>query len=373
MKNLLLTLILLPLLACNNSRAQAVLDSVIIDSIPAKQTITLLFAGDLMQHQSQIDAARTADGYDYNDCFQLLKKEIQSADVAIGNLEVTLGGAPYAGYPAFSAPDEYLLAIKDAGFDILLTANNHCLDRGKRGLERTIQQLDSLSIDYLGTYATPQDRALKYPYLLEQNGFRIVLLKYTYDTNGIEVVAPNVVNYIDKEVMAQDIEQALAMNPDAIITNMHWGEEYMFLPSKAQKELADWLLSKGVTHIIGGHPHVVQPLELRTDSINDTEHVVVYSLGNVISNMSKRGTDGGLLFKMTLEKDSVTRVADCGYSMFYVERPVISGKKNYVLYPVSYTGDELNEASRNKLNIFAKDSRELFEQNNIGIKEYIIQ
>lgn len=108
-----------------------------------KDKVTLLFVGDLMQHQGQIDAARTPQGYDYSACFKLVKDEIDSADIAIGNLEVTLGGKPYKGYPQFSAPDEFLYAIRDAGFDVLLTANNHCLDRGQKGLERTIAKLDS--------------------------------------------------------------------------------------------------------------------------------------------------------------------------------------------------------------------------------------
>ena len=108
-------------------------------TLSSQERITLLFVGDLMQHQAQIDAAHVSEGkYDYSSCFSLIKEQISQADLAIGNLEVTLGGRPYRGYPMFSAPDEYLQAIKDAGFDILLTANNHCLDRGKKGMERTI-------------------------------------------------------------------------------------------------------------------------------------------------------------------------------------------------------------------------------------------
>ena len=124
-------------------------------TLSAQERITLLFVGDLMQHDAQIKAAKTTEGYDYSDCFQHVKKEISEADIAIGNLEVTLGGKPYRGYPSFSAPDEFLYAIKNAGFDVLLTANNHCLDRGKHGLERTAHLLDSLQIPFLGTYRTP--------------------------------------------------------------------------------------------------------------------------------------------------------------------------------------------------------------------------
>lgn len=337
----------------------------------ATSRITLLFAGDLMQHQAQINAARTPAGYDYSDCFKLVKEEICRADIAIANLEVTLGGKPYRGYPAFSAPDEYLSAIRDAGFDVLITANNHCLDRGKKGLERTILILDSLRIPYAGTYTNAEMRKQRYPLLLEKNGFRIALLNYTYGTNGIPVSPPNVVNYIDKEIITQDIEAAKAMTPDIIIACMHWGDEYQSLPNKDQTFLADWLLQQGVAHVIGSHPHVVQPMELRTDSITGNQHVVAYSLGNFISNMSNRRTDGGLLFKLELKKDSTAvRVAKCEYSLVWTSRPVLSRKKNYVLYPVSYPADSLSVTERNHLKIFTNDARALFSKHNKGIKEY---
>lgn len=334
------------------------------------QRITLLFAGDLMQHQGQIDAARTPDGYDYSDCFALVKKEIEKADVAIGNLEVTLGGAPYKGYPCFSAPDEYLSAIQAAGFDVLLTANNHCLDSRQKGLERTITMLDSLKIPYCGTYKDEEARRQRYPLLIEKNGFRIVLLNYTYGTNGLTVTPPNVVNYIDYVSMAEDIAKAKSMQPDAIIACMHWGEEYKLLPNADQKQVADWLLAQGVTHIIGGHPHVVQPMELRTDSAGGGQHLVVYSLGNFISNMSAKNTDGGLMVKLELEKDSVTRLANCGYCMVWCSRPVLSGKKNHRLIPVNYPQEQLRPAERARLNQFVSTSRELFRKHNRHIEEY---
>lgn len=340
-------------------------DSIIISRI------TLLFAGDLMQHQGQINAARTPNGYDYSDCFKYVKEEISRADVAIGNLEVTLGGKPYRGYPAFSAPDEYLFAIRDAGFDVLTTANNHCLDRGKKGLERTILMLDSLQIPHTGTYTNTEMRKQHYPLLLEKNGFRIILLNYTYGTNGIKATAPNFVNYIDKKTITRDIETAQTLHPDVIIAIMHWGEEYQSLPNKEQTSLTEWLLQQGVTHIIGSHPHVVQPMELRTDSISGNQHAVVYSLGNFISNMSAHQTDGGLLFKLELEKDSTVRIANCEYSLVWTSRPVLSQKKNHILYPVSYPSDSLSVSERNHLKIFVKDARSLFNKHNKGIKEYI--
>ena len=167
-------------------------------------------------------------------------------------------------------------------------------------MERTIQLLDSSGIRYAGTYKNLSERRQRYPLFINRNGFRIALLNYTYGTNGIKATSPNIVNYIDKNTILQDIQSAKARQPDAIIACMHWGEEYQSLPNREQRELANWLLQQGVTHIIGSHPHVIQPMELRT---NGTEqHIIVYSLGNFISNMSKANTDGGLIFTLQLEK-----------------------------------------------------------------------
>lgn len=379
--------------------------------LSAQERITLLFAGDLMQHQGQIDAARTPQGtYDYSSYFTRVKEQISQADLAIGNLEVTLGGAPYRGYPCFSAPDEYLQAIQDAGFDILLTANNHCLDRGQTGLERTIEQLDAHGIPHLGTYRNPEERERNYPLLIEKKGFRIAFLNYTYGTNGIRATAPNIVNYIDKQQIWADIQTAKAGHPDAIIACMHWGEEYRLLPNAEQRHLADWLLENGVTHVIGAHPHVIQPMELRADSIGH-RHAVVYSLGNFISNMRAVNTDGGLIFTMTLEKQNafpsfspipwhrlrespssdtpctshpetsfsipfpenlftpVCRLVHCYYNLVWVGRPPVTGQKNFTLYPVETPSDSLTSEAVNRMKVFTQNARQIFRRHNIGISE----
>ena len=340
-------------------------------TLSAQERITLLFVGDLMQHTEQIKAAKTSEGYDYSDCFKHVKEEISRADIAIANLEVTMGGQPYRGYPAFSAPDEFLYAIKDAGFDVLVTANNHCLDRGKKGLERTILMLDSLHIPYAGTYVDSEERLKRYPLLIEKNGFRIALLAYTYATNGLNPTAPTIVNYIDKEQMKEDILVARRMNPDVIIACMHWGIEYRSLPEKAEKELADWLIGQGVDHVIGSHPHVLQPMEVKTDANLNDKHLVVYSLGNFISNMSKVNTDGGAMVKLELKKLwGITRMESCSYSLVWTSRPVLSGKKNYELYPSDFMMKPLKNEEFNRFSRFLDNSRALFERYNVGIKEY---
>ena len=340
----------------------------------AQERITLLFVGDLMQHDAQIKAAQTDNGYDYTDCFKHVKEEISRADIAVANWEVTLGGKPYRGYPAFSAPDEFLYAVKDAGFDVLLTANNHCLDRGSRGLERTSRMIDSLGIAFAGTYINEGERRERYPLLIEKNGFRIVFLNYTYGTNGLQPLPPRIVNYIDKEKIKEDIAVARQMRPDAIIACMHWGIEYRLLPRKAEKELADWLLAQGVDHIIGSHPHVLQPMEVKRDVHTPAKHLVVYSLGNFISNMSKENTDGGVMVRMELVKSfGLVQMKSCDYSLVWTSRPFLSGKQNYEIYPAGY----INKLSDNKelipMSRFLKNSRELFNKYNVGIKEYIFE
>lgn len=343
-------------------------------TLSAQERITLLFVGDLMQHDAQIKAARTPDGYDYSDCFKYVSSEISKADIAVANLEVTLGGKPYRGYPSFSAPDEFLYAVKEAGFDVLLTANNHCLDRGKRGLERTVQVLDSLQVPFLGTYRIPEERVERYPLLVEKNGFRLAFLAYTYETNGLRPSDPNVVNYIDREQMKDDILTARRMRPDAIIVCMHWGLEYHSLPNAAQKELADWLISQGVDHVIGSHPHVVQPMEVRPDAQTPAKHLVVYSLGNFISNMSKENTDGGVMVKMTLSKNwGITRLVDCSYSLVWTSRPVLSKKSNFELYPASFINQSIQNEEFRYFNKFLNNTRSLFDKYNVGIKEYFFE
>ena len=357
---------LLSQVGCNTERPAADKDSTATDTTAR---ITLLFAGDLMQHITQINAARTAgDTYDYTDCFALVRPLIEEADIAIGNFEVTLGGKPYRGYPCFSAPDEYVLAIRDAGFDVLLTANNHCLDSGRKGLERTIRMLDSLRIPHCGTYATPEARQKEYPLLIEKKGFRLALLNYTYGTNGLVVKAPNVVNYIDTAVIARDIVAAQAKQPDAIICCIHWGQEYQTRQNREQEQLADWLLAHGVTHIIGSHPHVVQPIEVRGTEATG-RHLVVYSLGNFLSNMNKKHCDGGLMVTLELEKDSVTRMKDASYELVWVSRPIVSHKKVHRLIPTSYPDSLLNAGERRLRHIFYEATRENLRQHNKGVSE----
>lgn len=335
-------------------------------------TLSLLFVGDLMQHRAQIEAAQTQRGtFNYSGCFKQIEPELEKNDLAIANLEVAFGGKPYTGYPSFSAPDEFLYSIHKAGFDVLTTANNHCLDRGKYGMERTLNLLDSLHIDHAGTYRNEKERAQRYPLLIEKGGFRIALLNYTYGTNGIKVNPPSIVNYIDKQQIRKDILKARLMKPDAIIACIHWGIEYHLHPRKEEQELAQWMLRLGVDHIIGSHPHVIQPIQLITDSLKPSQHVIAYSLGNFISNMSAPQTDGGLAVKLVLRKvENKTRLQSCQYAFIWTSRSSLSSNRDFQVYPASVDPNLLNNNEKHHLSKYIKAARAFMEKYSSDLKEY---
>lgn len=332
----------------------------------------LLFAGDIMQHKLQLESAKLHDGtYSYSHYYKYISPTVKQADIAIANLETTIGENNYGGYPTFCAPDSFLYAIKNAGFDVLLFANNHCLDRGKKGVIHTLNMLDSLDITHCGVYRNKEERDTCYPLIIESDGIRLALLNYTYGTNGIKAPAPIIVNYIDKEVISADISKARSMNVDAIIACMHWGTEYTSLPSKEIVELSEWLISEGVNHIIGNHPHVVQPIEIRENPETPDLHAVVYSTGNLVSNMSLRGTDGGIMIKMQFKKVlNYTRVSSLEYMLTWIA-PQKEGKRDFTILPARSICFATEKAAEEKRLRFINDTERLFQQYNKGdIKEW---
>lgn len=332
--------------------------------------LTLVFAGELMQQEEQIKSAmRDSDRYDYSGIFDLVKPEISSADLAIANLEFTLGGKPYKGFPRFSAPDEWLEAILDCGFDILSTSNNHCMDTGQDGALRTLDLLDDTHTMHLGTYRNREEYEQHYPLIVEKNGFRIGLLSFTLGTNNLDVPSPFVVNLIDTTTIARDLEKAKAKKTDVIIALPHMGVEYEQLPCKEQMQLAEWLFDHGVDHFIGGHPHVVEPMEVRT--IKGKRHLLAYSLGNFISCQTPLNTNGGAIVKMTLEKnENGTQMVDCSYSLTWISTPMLSGKNVFRIYPANHTTKHLNYLEKNKRDAILRSMRKLLNNHNKGgIKE----
>lgn len=339
--------------------------------VPATE-VSLLFAGDAMQHQGQITSARTDEGYDYSGCFKWIAPEVTAADYAVVNLEAPIGGAPYTGYPCFSAPDEFPAALQQAGFDLFLTANNHCLDRQSRGALRTLQRLDTLGVDHIGTYASTRSLERFHPFVTNIKGIRIAFLNYTYGTNGFTPTPPLIVNYIDRARIRRDIRRAKALHAELIVACLHWGDEYRLLPNSRQKELADLLVDEGVQLVIGAHPHVIQPMEMRYDRQGNPRALVVYSLGNFISNMKTRDTVGGALVKVTVARDPMNRVVlqSAQYALIYTRRPT-TPHEPFVVVPAEQESEA--HPYRPHLKGFLQKAREIFSQHNQGVEEYLIE
>ena len=343
-----------------------------------KTGISLLFIGDVMGHDDQIRSALdTSRGtYYYDDVFQYVNEIISEADIAIANLEVTLAGAPYRGYPAFSSPAALAEGCRNAGIDILATANNHAADRGKKGINETIRRLDSLGIMHTGTFSGPLEKDSLHPLLIESNDFRLALLNYTYGTNGINVPSPVIVNMLAEEEVSADINGALELDPDVLVLFLHWGTEYDTIPSADQEQLADHFSKLGAGLIIGSHPHVIQRMEWEKSDTSGNEKLVAYSLGNFVSNQRKLRTDGGVMLRIDLsrEADSVF-ISNAGYYLTWVYTPVEEGRKKYYILPCSEFENRpdffTNPADYRKMRTFISNSRNLLGSQNKGIGEII--
>jgi len=338
--------------------------------------LSLLFIGDIMQHMPQVEAAwnDSLKKYIYDSTFQYVRPIISAYDFAIANLETTLAGKPYSGYPAFSSPDEIVTGLLQTGIDIVGTANNHCCDRGRTGIERTIGILDSLGLKHLGTYRDNKEFRSTTPMILRKNGITIALLNYTFGTNGIPVPANNIVSLIDKGLIARDLQAARDSQPDKIILFMHWGDEYQREPNAYQKDIAGFCFGQGADIIIGSHPHVIQPMEwYKPDSMN-REKLVVWSLGNYVSNQRKQYTDGGVMAGITLRKENgKTCIEQADYQLTWVYNPIRYGKRQYYILPVnSFKNDSLwmGKESYDAFRKFTSDSRELLRSNVNVIERY---
>jgi poly-gamma-glutamate synthesis protein (capsule biosynthesis protein) len=332
--------------------------------------VTFTFIGDVMGHDSQINAAyqKKSNTYDYSSYFKHLKPFTSEADFTVANLEVTLGMTPYKGYPQFSSPPALASALKDAGIDALVTSNNHSCDRGKEGIIKTIDILDSLEIPHTGTYKNIDDRSNNSPMIFEKNGIRVAIINYTYGTNGLPAPTPTIVDRIDKELIAKDIKRAQKSYVDQIIVFAHWGLEYQSNRSDQQIDLYKFCIESGADIVIGSHPHVIQRIEKHKDSF------IAYSLGNFVSNQRKQKTDGGMMVNMTLSKsDKSTWVSDASYTLTWVYTPFENGRKAFYILPAAqfeknmdfFTSIEDYEAMK----LFIDDSRTLLGAQNVNVSE----
>ena len=337
------------------------------------QEMSLLFLGDIMGHGPQIKSAwnDSLKKYDYNKVFEPVEEIISSVDFAVANLEVTLAGPPFDGYPQFSSPDELAEACKNNGIDVLVTANNHSCDRGSMGILRTNRVLDSLEILHTGTFSNQQNRDSLNLLVLEKEGIRIGLLNYTYGTNGIPFHAPTYVNLLDSSLIKKDLKFARTKNLDKLIVFVHWGAEYQDQPNLYQKNFNQFFKRQGVDIVIGSHPHVVQPMHYIKN--NDKEFLTVYSLGNFVSNQRDFRKDGGVMFRCSIVKRDKASISDKEYILTWVNKFYKNKKWHYEVLPCSNKTYGKEYFSRNedyvKMQVYSDHAKNLFADYNINILE----
>lgn len=343
--------------------AQTVLFSEINSNNNSDDLLELVFSGDIMGHMPQINAAyNKAKGiYDFNICFEQVNSYYKKADFAVANLEVTLAGPPYSGYPNFSSPDALLTALKNAGYNVILTANNHTMDRSKRGLERTLNKIIEHDLHFAGSYYNKAQRDSVYPLMLHAKGLKIAMLNCTYGTNGIPVIAPNLVNMIDTVEIKRDIATAKARGADFIVMTIHWGDEYQLQANNTQKQLAAFFVRNDIGLVVGSHPHVVQNVDFMMNSQNDTVPIF-YSLGNSISNQRKPHTDGGIMASVRINPKT-KKIVSTAFLPVYVHKGILNAKYQYHLIP---TVDYI--ANNDKFKISKADSTQLMFFHNETVK-----
>ncbi len=338
----------------------------------AESTLSFAVAGDIMVHRAQLESAydKKCKCYDFKTVFAPARPLFRGVDVVIANLETTLPGKNFTGYPAFGSPDSLVDAIKDSGINILTTANNHAVDKGKHGLVRTIEVLQRKGIRHLGTYSNLDDYRKHRVFILEQNGFRVALLNYTYGSNEIPTPKGTQLNRIDKNLIAEDIALARQKKAEVVIVLYHFGTEYLHKPDAFQRQMVKHAFVQGADIVIGGHPHHVQPYTVFSHEDDDGRmrpRLVVYSLGNFVSAQRRRYTDGGMVLYFTIRKrqEADGRVAlditDVHHRLVWVYAKKLKTREQFYILPIEtylakQSDIELSDWARAQMRRYRTDS-----------------
>ncbi len=329
-------------------------------------TASIGITGDVLAHGPVIQSALTDTGsYDFSNSFAFVANSYNAYDFMIANLEVTLGGTAageYRGYPTFNCPDEMIDALKGAGVDMLLTANNHSYDTGHDGFIRTQEVLNQKGMPYIGSRLDTNTASYT---VQDINGIKVGMMCYTYETgdtadgrktiNGITIAKEdtdllNSFNYRQMDQFYKEVENAKAAmeeeGADFVIFFIHWGNEYELTPSNTQKKIAQNLCELGIDIIVGGHPHVVQPMQVLTSEAGEKTYCI-YSVGNSISNQrryeisqSPNGyTEDGIIFGLEFQRwsDGTVKISDMNVTPLWVSLDTINEKAQYTILPVDVT------------------------------------
>lgn len=260
---------------------------------PEPETMQIVMVGDMLMHEKIIVSGKQEDGtYNFDHLFAHVAEFISSADLAIVNQETIMGGPSYGytGYPSFNTPYALADAEVKAGFDVLLLATNHTLDKGKKAVLNCMDYLDSThpTLGYVGINRS-QEAQNNDIYVYEENGIKVAILNYTYGTNGISLPSdmPYLVNLLDEKKVRADIRKAEEI-ADFTIVCPHWGTEYKLQQVSSQEKWAKIFVEEGADLVLGAHPHVIEPIEW-VEHENGNKMLVYYSLGNFVNGTASKG------------------------------------------------------------------------------------
>ena len=300
-----------------------------------KSEVKILAMGDMIFHQPIVKNYRSNDSYDFTPIFYSISSDINDADLAIANFEGSVNSnRKLSGFPLFNFPKETIYSLKNVGFDLLSTANNHALDTGLDGIAETISHINESGMKNFGTLAEDGDKGI----IVEKNGIKIGLISFTDTLNGMDSLMRG--KEYSVNTFAQDVKsdiQNLKDNSDIVIVYPHWGNEYQLVPDERQIFLKEMLQESGADIILGSHPHVLQRYEV--EDKNNKKYFTIFSMGNALSNqrvenLKKPGVDTGALIKLVIEKDNIsgeTKLKEYGVYPTYVNRYRANGKLNYDL------------------------------------------
>lgn len=349
-------------------------------------TIRISAVGDLMCHSVQyhyarVDNSAEVDSFDFNPVFREVKKYFYESDFVFGNLETVTAGVTkgYSGYPIFNTPDEYITALYNAGFHMITTSNNHSLDKGEAGVLRTIEQLQKNHLLYNGTFTSKEDRDLIK--VIDIKGIKVAFLAYTYGTNGIPVPKEKsyLVNLIDFDLIKSDIDKARKLGADVVLVHYHFGEEYKREPVAFQREAVLKTITFGADIIIGGHPHVLQPVQFFKSKRGRLDSgFVAYSLGNFISNQRWRFSDAGVILNIEITKNfrnTAVYISDVSFIPTWVYKGQTEKKREYVILPLlpyyrSSIDKYLSEEDLQSMKQAFEDTNEILKKYSENINMY---
>lgn len=321
--------------------------AVVLDRESQETEVSVVMIGDVLVHRGVWESGEHSDGTrNYDHLFAQVAPDISSADVAIVNQETVLGGADlgFSGYPTFNSPQEIGDAEVTAGFDVVLQASNHALDKGQAGIDNALVYWREKHPDVAAIGVAKQGEQLNSMGVIERNGVKIAVLNYTFSTNGIPLPEnnANAVSMLSESQIAHDVQAARDQGADIVIACPHWGEEYQNAPNESQKHWAQVFADNGVDVVIGTHPHVMQPVEMISRS-DGGETLVFWSLGNFVSTQPTAGTMVGGMAKVTLAKDEFGSSIE-SWELVPVITQRLSGS-DLTTYPLSAYTDELAQAN----------------------------